>query len=99
MSSRGRWLVIVIPAAIVGALLLRNVLADDAAVLALARDRACEGRPGSCSPRMSQLIKTPLFHEIRYTVGGKQRDVRCRRSLYVIGDYACLVVPDAASAR
>jgi hypothetical protein len=95
MHPRGRWslFVIVIPAGIIGLLLLRNVLADDAPVQALARERACEGRARGCTPHMSRLIKTPLYHEIRFSVGGGRRDVRCSRAFYVLGDYQCRVLP------
>ena len=91
MQRRGRLTLffVVIPATVLAVLLLRNVLYDDEVVQTSARARACAGRSASCSPRLSRLIKTPLFHEIRYTVGRDRLDVRCSRALYVAGDYVC----------
>jgi hypothetical protein len=94
MEGRGRWtrFLLVIPATIVAILLVRNVLSESAAVERLARARACEGRRQRCEPRMSRLIKTPLYHEIRFILGGDPLDVRCTRELYLVGDYGCRVV-------
>jgi hypothetical protein len=94
--SRLGLFVIVLPATIIAGLLLRNVLSDDTTVEPLARARACDGRPQRCSPRMSRLIKTPLYHEIRYSVGRAQVDVRCTRVYYVLGDYHCQIATESA---
>jgi hypothetical protein len=94
MERRGRLTLffIVIPAAILAVLLLRNVFVDEQIVGTAARARACAGQGAGCSPRLSRLVKTPLYHEVRYTVGREQLDVRCRRALYVVGDYECAVI-------
>jgi hypothetical protein len=98
MDRRGRlsFFLIVLPAAIITALLLRNFYSDDAEVERLARARACDGRTTRCSPRMSRLIKTPLYKEIRFAVGRNQVDVRCSRAYYALGAYHCRPVAEPA---
>jgi hypothetical protein len=97
-GSRLGLIFITIPAAVIAGLLIYNVLGDHPSVERLAREQACQGRPKRCAPRMSRLIKTPLYHEVRYAVGRDWVDVRCRRPYVVTGDYQCRVVTGSGAS-
>jgi hypothetical protein len=68
---------------------VRNVFVDAGVVEAEARAEACRGRGPRCSPALTRLLRTPLFQDLRFLSAGDTIEVRCRRSLYLVGNYAC----------
>jgi hypothetical protein len=70
---------------------LVNVYADAGPIERMARARACERHGPPCKERLGSVLRTPFFHDLNFTVGGKPVTVRCRRSFILVGDYACAV--------
>jgi hypothetical protein len=81
--------VIAVAAMIAAGFGVYNVLADNSAVERLARAEACKGRGPQCAPAMIKLMRTPFFQKLQFRVQRETVEVRCARSLYLIGDYAC----------
>jgi hypothetical protein len=70
---------------------LVNVYADAGPIERMARARVCERHGAPCRERLGRVMRTPFFHELEFTDGGKPVTVRCRRSFVFVGDYACEV--------
>jgi hypothetical protein len=68
---------------------LYGVFADNAAVEAQARSKACDRRGARCDAAMTRLLRTPFFQDFEFRVGRRVVDVRCRRAFYLAGSYAC----------
>jgi hypothetical protein len=66
-----------------------NVLGDNQAVETRARAEACAGRGRQCVATMARLLRTPFFQDLQFRVPGAVVEVRCQRSLYLVGSYAC----------
>ena len=66
-----------------------NVYADAGPI------RTNGARPGvrapwtPCKERLGRVLRTPFFHELDFTDGGRSVTVRCSRSFVFVGDYAC----------
>jgi hypothetical protein len=41
--------------------------------------------------RLGSVLRTPFFHDLSFTDGGKPVTVRCSRSFVLVGDYTCAV--------
>ncbi len=68
-----------------------NVYADAGPIERMARARVCERHPGPCRERLGRVLRTPFFHDMDFTEGGRSVTVRCSRSLVFVGEYACAV--------
>jgi hypothetical protein len=68
-----------------------NVYADAGPIERLARARVCERHAPPCRERLGRVLRTPFFHDMDFTDGGRSVTVRCSRSLIFVGDYACAV--------
>jgi len=68
-----------------------NVYADAGPIEQMARARACERHGPPCRERRGRVLRTPFFHDMDFTDGGKTVTVRCSRSFVFFGDYACAV--------
>jgi hypothetical protein len=68
-----------------------NVYADAGPIERMARARVCERHGPPCRERLGRVLRTPFFHDLDFVDGGRPVAVRCRRSLYLVGDYACAV--------
>jgi hypothetical protein len=79
---------IIIAAVIAGVV---NVYADAGPIERMARARVCERHGPPCRERLGRVLRTPFFHDMEFTDGGKPVAVRCARSAYLVGDYACAV--------
>jgi hypothetical protein len=77
---------IIIAAVIAGVV---NVYADAGPIERMARARVCERHSPPCRERLGRVMRTPFFHEMEFTDGGKPVTVRCSRSAVLVGDYAC----------
>jgi hypothetical protein len=53
-----------------------------------AREVVCAGR-AKCSATMVRLFRNPLWTDIDFRVGTSTVSVRCARSAYLFGTYAC----------
>jgi hypothetical protein len=73
---------------------LANVYADAGPIERMARVRVCERHGAPCRERLGRVMRTPFFHELEFTDGGKPVTVRCRRSFVFVGDYACALKTD-----
>jgi len=73
---------------------LVNVYADAGPIERMARGRVCERHGAPCRERLGRVMRTPFFHELEFTDGGKRVTVRCRRSFIFVGDYACALKTD-----
>lgn len=56
-----------------------------------AHKAVCAGRTGRCAPGLVRMMRTPFWQDLRYRVGGREVDVRCARSLYLVGEFRCSV--------
>lgn len=79
---------VIIAAVIAG---IVNVYADAGPIERMARARVCERHGPPCRERLGRVLRTPFFHDMQFTDAGRSVTVRCRRSLYLVGDYACAV--------
>ena len=67
-----------------------NVYADAGPIERAARQVACDAhRSAACRLRLGRVARSPLFHDLQFTDGGRTVDVRCHRSLYLVGDFTC----------
>jgi hypothetical protein len=65
-----------------------NVLGDNTAVQSQAALVAC-GPGGPCKAVLTRLLRTPFLQEFDFRVNRETVQVRCNRSLYLVGTYAC----------
>ena len=79
----------VILAAVIAGVL--NVYSDAGPIERMARARVCERHGPPCRERLGRVLRTPFFHELEFSDGGKPVTVRCSRSFFLVGDYACAV--------
>jgi hypothetical protein len=70
---------------------LVNVYADAGPIERMARARVCERHGAPCHERLGRVLRTPFFHDLDFTDGGKNVTVRCSRSFVFVGDYSCAV--------
>ena len=70
---------------------LVNVYADAGPIERMARARVCERHGAPCRERLGRVLRTPFFHDLDFTDGGKPVTVRCSRSFIFFGDYSCAV--------
>jgi len=77
--------VLVAVASLIGAY---NVLGDNAAVQAQAEREACGDGP-PCKAAITRLLRTPFFQDYDFRARGVSAQIRCRRSLYLVGAYGC----------
>ena len=68
-----------------------NVYADAGPIERMARARVCERHGSPCKERLGRVLRTPFFHELDFTDGGRSVTVRCSRQFIFVGDYACAV--------
>jgi len=81
------FLVLAIAAAGAG---VSNVYADVAPIERAARLIACQAHAGgACRARLGRMLRSPLFQDLEFQDGGRTIDVRCRRALYLVGDFSC----------
>ena len=66
-----------------------NVYADAGPIERMARARVCARHGPPCKERLGRALRTPFFHELDFTDGGRSVTVRCSRSFVFVGDYAC----------
>jgi hypothetical protein len=79
---------VIIAAVIAG---LVNVYADAGPIERMARARVCDRHGPPCKERLGSVLRTPFFHDLNFTDGGKPVTVRCSRSFVFVGDYSCAV--------
>jgi hypothetical protein len=79
---------VIIAAVIAG---IVNVYADAGPIERMARARVCDRHGPPCRERLGRVLRTPFFHELEFTDGGRNVAVRCSRSFVLVGDYACKV--------
>jgi hypothetical protein len=65
-----------------------NVLGDNTAVQRQAALAAC-GPGAPCKSVLTRLLRTPFFQDFDFRTSGQTVRVRCNRSLYLVGAYAC----------
>jgi hypothetical protein len=70
---------------------LMNVYADAGPIERMARARVCERHAAPCRERLGRVMRTPFFHDLEFTEGGRPVSVRCRRSFVFVGDFGCAV--------
>jgi hypothetical protein len=58
-----------------------------------AQEAACAGRGPKCTAAMTRMFRTPLWQDVRFRVARETVEVRCARSAYLFGEYACAVIP------
>ena len=78
---------LVVVAAVIAGIV--NVYADAGPIERLARARVCGRHGPPCRERLGRVLRTPFFHDLDFTDAGRAVTVRCRRSYYLVGDYAC----------
>ena len=63
-----------------------NVYADAGPIEKMARARVCERHGSPCKERLGRVLRTPFFHELDFTDGGRSVTVRCSRQFVFVGD-------------
>ncbi|MBM4364247.1 MAG: hypothetical protein FJ104_16330 [Deltaproteobacteria bacterium] len=77
--------------AIVGLLFARNTLGEGPGLVERAGEVACGLRV--CTAELRWHVKRPLHQRLQFDVGrGRPAEVECRRSAWLVGDYACFAV-------
>jgi hypothetical protein len=72
------------------ALGLMNVFADNAEVVAQAKDLACGGT--TCKAQMTQMSRNPISQDFTFQTNAKESDavrISCHREYYLVGPYKC----------
>jgi hypothetical protein len=75
---------------VVVVLAVLGVVRDDPRVETMARAQACAGR-ANCRAAKTRIMRTAFFQDHQFRVGAATVDVRCTRSLYLVGEYSCRV--------
>jgi hypothetical protein len=65
--------------------------ADDHAIEAVARSKACAGGGPKCHAALVRFVKTPFFQDRQFRVGNATVEVRCMRTAILLGDYECTI--------
>jgi hypothetical protein len=65
--------------------------ADDQAIEAVARSKACAGGGPKCHAALARVVKTPFFQDRQFRVGNATVEVRCTRTAILLGDYQCAI--------
>jgi hypothetical protein len=68
-----------------------NVYADAGRSSGWRAARVCDRHGPPCRERLGRVLRTPFFHDMDFTDGGKTVTVRCSRSFVFVGDYSCAV--------
>ncbi|MEP7121482.1 MAG: hypothetical protein ABJE95_11250 [Byssovorax sp.] len=68
-----------------------NVMSDNAEVEALAVVAACADQGAACHPQKTRMERTPLAQSFELVTPKRTVEVRCARTLVLVGDYACTV--------
>lgn len=68
-----------------------NVLGDNAEVEAMAKAAACDGEGPACHPQATRMERTPLAQSFDFTTAKRKVEVRCARSLFLVGKYSCAI--------
>lgn len=66
-----------------------NVMADNVEVRRMANELACGEQGEACRPTVTREERTPIGQSFSIVTAKRTVDVRCARSLYLVGDYAC----------
>ena len=66
-----------------------NVLGDNAEVEAMAKAVACAGEGSTCHPQATRMERTPLSQSFDFATAKRKVEVRCVRSLFLVGEYSC----------
>jgi hypothetical protein len=71
-----------------------NVVSDNTEVEHLAEEVACGGGVGKaaqlgCTAKKTMMERTPVAQTFDFATPKKQVTVRCTRSAFLVGDYAC----------
>jgi hypothetical protein len=80
--------VVAVVAAVASLSGLYNVLGDNAVVQAQAEMEACGGGP-PCKAAITRVLRTPFFQDYDFRARGVSVQIRCSRSLYLVGSYGC----------
>jgi hypothetical protein len=75
-----------------------NVLGDNASLETEAASQACLGGRPRCAPALTRLLRTPFFQDLDFRASGRDVQLRCKRSLYLVGPYNCALRSPAAAA-
>ncbi len=70
---------------------MKRWLSSLVTVEVMAAATACAGQGPKCKARSSRVMRTPFWHDLRMHAQKHTVDVRCARSLYLVGPYACAV--------
>jgi hypothetical protein len=68
-----------------------NVIGDNAEVEGMANTVACDGAGEACHPQTTRVERTPLAQSFEIVTSKRKVDVRCARSLVLVGKYVCAV--------
>jgi hypothetical protein len=68
-----------------------NVLSDNLEVKRMAEATACGTEGAKCNPQMTRMERNPIAQSFEFVTAKKKVDVRCTRSLYLLGEYGCVL--------
>jgi hypothetical protein len=68
-----------------------NVLGDNAEVEVMAKAAACAGEGATCHPQATRMERTPIAQSFDFVTAKRKVEVRCARSLLLVGEYSCAV--------
>jgi hypothetical protein len=66
-----------------------NVMADNVEVEGMAAGVACGDEKANCRPQKTRMERTPFAQTFEFMAAKRKVEVRCVRTLVLIGDYAC----------
>jgi len=70
-----------------------NVFGDNSALQTRAAAEACAGGKAGCRADLARMMRSPFAQEFDYRVSGRTVTVRCTRSFWLVGAYACVRSP------
>jgi hypothetical protein len=85
--------VVMLAATVAGVAGAYNVLGDNTELRTRAQAQACSGRKPPCQAALSRMARSPFFQEFDFRVRGETVRLRCQRSLWLLGPYACAATP------
>jgi hypothetical protein len=73
----------------IGVAAIYNVVSDNHDVETMAKAVACGSEGAACRPQTTRIERSPIAQSFSIVTAKRSVDVRCVRSLILVGDYAC----------
>jgi len=74
---------------VAGTMAIYNVMSDNDDVRRMAEKVACGDTGAACRPQMTRMDRSPFAQSFEIVTTKRTFEVRCTRSLVLVGDYSC----------